>query len=307
MSGIKVFAPASIGNVAVGFDSLGVCLERPGDEIVIRSSRTKGVTISKITGGKGLPYDPTKNTAGVAAQAVLDHLKTDIGVELEIRKKMPAGSGLGSSAASAVAGAYAVNEFLRRPLSKKELLPFAMQGEQVASKSYHADNVAPSLLGGMILITSNKDLVINRIYTPKGLYITLIYPHIKILTADARAVLSDTVPLKTAIQQAANMSSFIVGMMNSDFNLVKTALEDVMIEPQRSKLIPGFYQVKEAALNAGALGCSISGAGPTIFAMSQSNLEAEAIGKAMQAVFDTLKIKSTVYPSEVNLVGAKVM
>ena len=306
-SGIKVFAPASIGNVGVGFDVLGLCLEKPGDEIIIRPSNKKGVTISKITGGKGLPYETSKNTAGVAAQAVLDHLKTDIGVALEIRKKMPSGSGLGSSAASAVAGAFAVNEFLRRPLSKRELLPFAMQGEQIASKAYHADNVAPSLLGGMILIRNNPTLDIHRIYTPKGLYVTLIYPHIEILTAHARSILKDTVPLKTAIQQSANLSGFILGMINGDFELIGRSLEDVMIEPQRAALIPGFYEVKKAAIDAGAMGCTISGAGPTIFAMSQNNLEAEAIRVAMKAVFDKLKIKSTTYVSTVNNTGAKVM
>lgn len=302
--GLKIFAPASIGNVAVGFDALGLCLERPGDEVIISPSNKPGVTISKITGGKTLPYNPTKNTCGVAALAVLAHLKTNIGVNLEIRKKMPSGSGLGSSAASAVAGAMAVNEFLDCPLTKKELLPFAMQGEQIASKSYHADNVAPSMLGGLILIADNATLDVHRIYTPKGLYITLIYPHIQILTVDARAILSETVPLKSAIQQAANMSSFILGMMNSNFDLIKTSLKDVMIEPQRSKLIPGFYEVQEAAISAGALGCSISGAGPTIFAISDNNLAAEAIGKDMQAVFNRLKIRSKVYQSRINHDGA---
>lgn len=302
--GIKVFAPASIGNVAVGFDVLGLCLDKPGDEIIIRESRTPGVTISKITGGKTLPLDPKKNTAGVAAQAVLDYLKTNIGVDLEIRKLMPSGSGLGSSAASAVAGAMAVNEFLKRPLDKKDLLPFAMKGEELASKAFHADNVAPSLLGGLILIRDNQTLDMHRVYTPKGLHLTLVYPHVEVLTADARAVLSDTVSLKTAIQQSANLSNFILGMMNGDFGLIGRSLEDVMIEPQRAKLIPNFYEVKEAALKAGAMGCSISGAGPTIFAMSQNSLEAEAIERAMKAVYEKAKIPCTTYISKVNNEGA---
>ncbi len=304
MVGLKVFAPASIGNVAVGFDVLGLCLNKPGDEIIIKPSRTPGVTISKITGGKTLPLDPMKNTAGVAAQAVLNHLKTNIGVDIEIRKKMPSGSGLGSSAASAVAGAMAVNEFLDCPLRKEELLPFAMQGEELASKAYHADNVAPSLLGGLILIRDNQSLDMHRVYTPGGLYLTLVYPHVEILTADSRAVLSDTVPLKTAIQQSANLSNFILGMMNSDFGLIGRSLEDVMIEPQRAKLIPNFFEVKEAALAAGALGCSISGAGPTIFAMSQNSLAAENIEQAMQAVYRKAKIGCTTYISEINQEGA---
>lgn len=302
--GLKVFAPASIGNVAVGFDVLGLCLDKPGDEIIIKESRTPGVTISKITGGKTLPLDPTKNTAGVAAQAVLNHLKTNIGVDLEIRKKMPSGSGLGSSAASAVAGAFAVNEFLEKPLTKQELLPFAMQGEELASKAFHADNVAPSLLGGLILIRDNPTLDLHRVYTPSGIHLTLVYPHVEILTADARAVLSDRIPLKTAIQQSANLSNFILGMMNGDFGLIARSLDDVMIEPQRAKLIPNFYEVKEAALNAGALGCSISGAGPTIFAMSKSSYEAEAIEQAMKAVYEKAQIGCTTYVSMVNNEGA---
>lgn len=304
MVGLKVFAPASIGNVAVGFDVLGLCLDKPGDEIIIKPSRTPGVTISKITGGKTLPMDPMKNTAGVAAQAVLDHLGTNIGVDLEIRKRMPSGSGLGSSAASAVAGAMAVNEFLKNPLTKRELLPFAMQGEELASKAYHADNVAPSLLGGLVLIRDNATLDLHRIYTPKGVYLSLVYPNIEILTADSRAVLSDTVSLKVAIQQSANLSNFILGMMNGDLALVGRSLEDVMIEPQRAKLIPMFYEVKEAAMKAGALGCSISGAGPTIFAMSDNSFDAENIAQAMKAVFKSVKIRCKTYVSQVNNEGA---
>ena len=302
--GLKVFAPASIGNVGIGFDVLGLCLDKPGDEVIIKESRTKGVTISKITGGKNLPLNPAKNTAGVAAQAVLDYLGTNIGVDLEIRKKMPSGSGLGSSAASAVAGAFAVNEFLNRPLSKRELLPFAMKGEELASKAYHADNVAPSLLGGLILIRDNASLDLHRVYTPDGLYLTLVYPDVEILTADARAVLSDTVPLKTTIQQSSNLASFILGMMNSDFDLIGRSLDDVMIEPQRATLIPHFYEVKQAALEAGALGCSISGAGPTIFAMSQSSLVAEQIEKAMKGIYNQAKIHCKTYISKVNNEGA---
>ena len=306
MVGLKVFAPASIGNVAVGFDVLGLCLESPGDEIIIRPSRTSGVTISKITGSNKLPLDPTKNTAGVAAQAVLNHLNTNVGVDLEIHKKMPSGSGLGSSAASAVAGAMAVNEFLKRPFDKKALLPFAMQGEALASKAYHADNVAPSMLGGLILIRDNKTLDLQRVYTPTGLHITLVYPHVEVLTAAARAVLSATVPLKTAVQQSANLANFVLGMINGNFELIGRSLNDVMIEPQRAQLIPNFYEVKEAALQAGALGCSISGAGPTIFAMSQNTLEAENIAAAMQKVYAAAKIPCTTYISQVNNTGAVV-
>ena len=170
-SGIKVFAPASVANVACGFDILGFALEKPGDEIIVRFSDTPKLKITKITGLKGLklPYEVEKNTAGFAAQRLLDHLgESNRGIEMEIHKKMPFGSGLGSSAASAVAGAMAINELLRRPLSKRELLPFAVLGEQVADNAYHADNVAPSLLGGMIFIRDNLTLDVHRIPIPRG-------------------------------------------------------------------------------------------------------------------------------------------
>jgi len=194
---------------------------------------------------------------------------------------MPFGSGLGSSAASAVAGVMAINELLKRPLQKREMLPFAVLGEQIADGAYHADNVAPSLLGGMIFIRDNATLDVHRLPLMKGLQATVIYPHIEILTKDARDVLSKDIELKQHIEQNGNLGGLIVGLYNSDLDLIRRSLQDAIIEPQRAQLIPGFYQVKEAALNAGALGCSISGAGPSIFALSSNTLIAENIGNDM--------------------------
>ena len=235
-AGIKVFAPATVANVACGFDVLGFALESPGDEIIARFSETPGLKITKITGAKGkLPYDLENNTAGFAALKLLEHLGEEKrGIEMEIHKKMPFGSGLGSSAASAVAGVMAINELFNRPLTKREILPFAVLGEQVADGAYHADNVAPSLLGGMILIRNNKDLDVHRIHLPKGLFASVIYPEIKILTKDAREVLSDTVPLKSCIEQSGNLAGLIVGLFNSNFDLISRSLNDVIIEPQRA-------------------------------------------------------------------------
>jgi homoserine kinase len=305
-SGIKVFAPASVANVAVGFDILGFALERPGDEIIARFSETPGLKITKITGAKGkLPYEVEKNTAGFAAQKLLEHLgKTDLGIDLEIHKKMPFGSGLGSSAASAVAGVMAVNELLKRPLTKRELLPFAVLGEQIADGAYHADNVAPSLLGGIVLVRNNEDLDTHRLHVPKGLYATVIYPHIKILTKDARDVLSNTVSLKGMIEQSGNLGGFIVGLFNSDLGLLKRSLNDVVVEPQRAKLIPHFFDVKKAALDAGALGCSISGAGPSIFALSANSLIAHEVGEKMQHIFSKAGIENQLFISPINQEGA---
>ena len=218
-AGIKVFAPASVANVAVGYDILGFALEKPGDEIIASFSDTPGLKITKITGAKGkLPYDIEKNTAGFAAQKLLEHLgETERGINMEIHKKMPFGSGLGSSAASAVAGVMAINELLKRPLTKRELLPFAVLGEQIADGAYHADNVAPSLMGGITLIRSNKDLDVHRLHVPRGTYATVIYPEVKILTKEARGILSDQVSLEQHIQQSGNLAAFIVGLFNSDF------------------------------------------------------------------------------------------
>lgn len=308
-AGIKVFAPASVGNAAVGYDILGFALEKPGDEVIVRFSDEPGLRITKITGAKGkLPYEVEKNTAGVAAMRLLEHLgETGLGIEMELHKKMPFGSGLGSSAASAVAGVMAINELLRRPLEKRELLPFAMQGEQLASRGYHADNVAPSLLGGMTLICNNEDLDIHRLPVLMGLYATVIYPHVEILTKDARDILSATIPLKKHVEQSANLAGWIVGMFRTDVDTCSKYLKDILIEPQRAQLIPKFYEVKGAALKAGAMGCSISGSGPSIFALSKNSLIAEEVGEAFKKVYTDAKIEHNLYVSPINHEGAQLL
>jgi len=306
-SGIKVFAPASVANVACGFDQLGFALDRPGDEIIGKIiNQSTGLVITKITGDhKKLSYDIEKNTAGFAAKKLLEYLGEEKrGIEIEIHKKMPFGSGMGSSAASAVAGVMIINELLGKPLSKRELLPFAVQGEQIADGAYHADNVAPSLLGGMVLIRDNETLDVHRLFVPKGLYAVVIYPHIKILTKDARAILSENITLKQHIAQSGNLGGLIIGLNNSDFDLIKRSLNDVVIEPQRAKLIPHFYDIKELALSNGALGCSISGAGPSIFALCSNSLIAENISESVNKLLQSLKIEHDIYISSINQEGA---
>jgi len=307
--GMKVFAPASVANVACGYDILGFALNKPGDEIVGRIVDKPGLRIVKITGDNGkLPYEVEKNTASFAAQRVLEHLGEDkIGIELEIRKKMPFGSGLGSSAASSAAGVMIINELLNRPLTKRELLPFAVAGEELADGAYHADNVGPSLMGGMLLIRDNATLDVHKLITPEGLHATVVYPHVKILTRDARAVLSEMTTLKKTVTQTGNLGALIVGMYNADLDLISRALNDVIIEPQRAQLIPHFYKVKEAALKAGVLGCSISGAGPSIFALSANSEIAEQAGEAMQKVFNDNKIENQLFISTINQEGAILM
>jgi len=246
-SGIKIFAPATVANVACGFDILGFAIDKPGDEIIAKlNPNRKGLQITKITGDKGkLPYEVEKNTAGVAALRLLEHLGTDQGVDLEIHKKMPFGSGLGSSAASAAGGVYAVNKLLKTGLSDWDILPFAVEGEAVADGSVHADNVAASLLGGMTMCRDNNTLDVHRVHVPKGLYATLVYPHIKILTSEARAILKPDVTLTGAITQSANLAGLIIGLQNGDFDLIGRSLQDVLVEPQRKVLIPDLTMSKQ--------------------------------------------------------------
>ena len=222
---------------------------------------------------------------------------------MEIHKKMPFGSGLGSSAASAAGAVVAINELLRRPLEKRDLLEFAVLGESIASGAIHADNVAPSLLGGFTLVRDSATNDVHRIHVPRGMYATVIYPKVEVLTKEARAMLKTEVSLKSAVKQTANMGAFIIGMFNSDFDLIRRSLVDVIIEPQRASLIPCFYEVKEAAYAEGVLGCSISGSGPSIFALSENSLVAENTGLAMQKIYQKNKIECELYISPINMEG----
>ncbi len=308
MQEVCVFAPASIANLAVGFDIMGLCLEKPGDEIIARFSDQPGLRIARMTGDAGkIPHEPEKNTAGVAALRLLEHLgETGRGIELEIHKKMPSGSGLGSSAASAVGAVVAVSELLQTGLSKMDLLYFACLGEQLASGSFHADNVAPSLLGGIVFIRDNATLDVHALPVPEGLSIAVVYPHIEVLTKEARAILRPDVPLKDHIRQSANLAGFMTGLHTGDLTLLGRSLQDLVIEPQRAQLIPGFYDVKNAAMQAGALGSSISGAGPSVFAFCPNTETAENAGSAMQRAFSRHQIDSTIYVSAIQQGGAVV-
>ena len=312
MQEVRVFAPATVANVAVGFDILGFAIQRPGDEIVARrSSDFTGVRITAITGTgtKRLPMEVERNTAGMAALRLLEHLglQQEVGIELEIHKKMPFGSGLGSSAASAAGAAVAVNVLLGEPLTRESLLYFTVQGEEVADGSFHADNVAPCLVGGITLIRSNDSLDIHHLPVPPSLHVAVVHPEIEILTRDARAVLSDTVPLKTAISQLGSLASFITALYTNDLPLLSRSLQDHIIEPQRKTLIQGFDSVQAAALQRGALGCSISGAGPSMFALCDSGYLAQAVGQAMQAAFQQEGVDSQLYVSPINQQGVEVL
>jgi homoserine kinase len=312
---IRVFAPATVANVACGFDIMGFAINDPGDEVVMRLTNQPGqVIIEKIVGDDGkLPLDPDKNTVGVVVKQLLAQVQSCHGMAITLYKQMPLGSGLGSSAASAVAGLFAANELLRRYEPEKavarqeDLLPFAMEGERLACGSAHADNVAPALLGGFVLIRSYDPLDVIRVPTPEALRVTVIHPHVEVQTRDARSILRKQISLKDATVQWGNTAGLIAGLWQCDLELIGRSMQDVIIEPIRSLLIPGFDSVKANALEAGALGCGISGSGPSVFALSKTQEVAEEVGRKMQNAFGALNIDSEVYVSSVNRQGPRVV
>lgn len=304
---IKVFAPATVANVCCGFDVLGFALDQPGDEVWARKTDTPGVTISAIEGISGLSFDPEENVIGVVAQKILTEIKVPFGIELQLRKGMPVGSGLGSSAASSAAAAYAVNELLGNPFSTQELVVFAMEGERVASGSAHADNVAPSLLGGFVLVRSYDPLDIIPLGVPIELYCTCVHPQVELKTSLARSILKKEVPMQKAIRQWGNLAALMAGLLKKDYSLISRSLHDEIFEPERAFLIPLFKQAKQAALDAGALGAGISGSGPSIFALSATEEQAQLVKQAIEQVYATSGIEINSYVTQVPEQGARVI
>lgn len=301
------FAPASIGNVAVGFDVLGHSFQAIGDRVTATRVTRPGVTITSITGTTvDLPREPEKNTAGMAVLSMVRELHLDFGIELAIEKGIPLGSGLGGSAASAVAGVVAANALLQKPLTQLELLKFAMKGEAVASGAVHVDNIAPSLFGGLVLTVGIDNPNVKQIPVPAAVRCVLVHPHMMLSTREARQILDRSIDLSNVIWQSANLAGFLTGCFTSDLQLIRESLQDVIIEPQRQVLIPGFQAVKQGALGNGALGCSISGAGPTIFAWCEQQ-DAHRIRDAMVAGFTAAGMGSDAWISTLDAVGARVV
>ena len=310
MTEIKIFCPATIANLNCGFDVMGLCLDGIGDEIIIRKVSEKGIRINKITGAD-LPLETDKNVAGVAALALcndaIDRVAIEHGFEIEIHKKIKAGSGIGSSSASAAGAVFGINELLGRPFTPHELVYFAMKGEVIASGSEHADNVAPCILGGFTLVRGYNPLDVIRIESPSEIFAVVLHPHIEVKTSDSRAVLSPTIGLKDAITQWGNLGGLIAGLYTQDYELIGRSLQDVIIEPLRKKLIPNFDQVKNSALDAGALGAGISGAGPSIFALCKGQTIAEQVAYAMSNSYLDTGIPFDIHISKVNAEGVKIM
>lgn len=305
---IKVFAPATVANVVCGFDILGFAVNEPGDVLDMKLTSKPGVIIESIIGDEGkLTKDPYKNTVSACVINLLKHLnKEDIGFAINLEKKMPLGSGLGSSAASAVAGLFAANELLGRPLSKLELLPFAMEGEALACGHGHADNVAPSLFGGFTLIKSYEPLEVITLPIP-NLYCALLYPHVDVPTRDARQIIRSKVLLKDAVIQWGNIAGLISALYQHDYDLMGRSMKDVIVEPIRSMLIPEFDRLKEMALENGALSFGISGSGPTVFSLFKSKDEAAGSLQKQKDFLQNKGIQSNIYLSEINKTGPIIL
>lgn len=306
MKSIKIFAPATVANLSCGFDVLGCCLDNVGDEMVISLTPEPGVKITKIDGAD-LPLETHKNVAGVAVEALLNSYKKNVGVAIEIYKKIKAGSGIGSSAASSAGAVWAVNHLLDNPYTAHELIKFAMQGEKLASGNAHADNVAPALLGGFTLVRSYDPLDVIKLHSPQDLVMTVIHPQIEVKTSDSRSVIKHKLTLKKAIHQWGNVGGLVAGLFTEDYDLIGRSLEDVIIEPLRSILIPEFKNVKEAAITSGALGAGISGSGPSIFALSKGIETAKNVANAIREIYDKTGLDFDIHISKINSQGVKII
>jgi homoserine kinase len=304
---VTAFAPATVGNVGIGFDILGHTVSAVGDKVTARRTESPGVRIASITGSPAaLPLEPEKNTAGMALVSMSRALSLPFGIEIEIQKGIPLGSGLGGSAASAVAAVVAANALLDEPLDKLSLLKFAMQGEAVASGSVHVDNIAPSLFGGLVLTVGIDHPRTKQIPVPPGIRCVLVHPHMFLSTREARRILKKSIDLSDLVWQTANLAGFLSGCYSNDLDMIRDAFEDVIIEPQRSQLIPGFKAVKQAAMVNRALGCSISGAGPTVFAWCEEAY-AQGIRAAMVEAFSDHNLACDHWISAIDEQGARIV
>ncbi len=302
---VKVLSPATVANLVCGFDVMGLCLHEPHDLMEVTLLDEKKVVIQSADGFP-LPLDPAKNTAGAPLVQLLKELDTDKGFEVIIHKKIKPGSGIGSSAASAAGAVVAANHLLGNRLSKTDLVRLAMYGEEVASGVQHADNVAPCIFGGVTLVRSLHPLDIISIPAP-DLYVTLVHPQIEIKTMDARKILRKEVPLKSAIHQWANVAGLVAGFMSNDLGLIGRSLEDVIVEPVRSILIPGFDELKKRCITSGAIGGGISGSGPSVFMLSRDEATARKVETEMKSVYDTIGLAyytyvTTIHPGGVTIV-----
>ena len=307
---VTAYAPASVANVGCGFDIMGFALRGNGDKVTVTLATGKAESEIKMTGPYAglIPSGRMLNTAGVAVEAYLEATgNKGLATTVSLEKNLPLGSGLGSSASSSAAAVFAVNSLLGDLLPVRELIPFAMEGERIACGTAHADNVAPSLMGGFVLIRSYNPLDIIQIRCPDELFCTVIHPDIELNTSDARRILRRDIPMSDVIKQTANSAAFMVGLVRGDFDLIGRSMSDLLAEPKRTQLIPGFEAAKSSAMQAGAIGCGISGSGPSVFALCIGKSRAESIGQAMGKAFSEAGLGSDMLISSLNENGATII
>lgn len=303
---IKIFGPATVSNVGPGFDLMGFALEAPGDEMIVRRNGTDKLVLINETDYE-LPLDPEKNVAAVAATSMLHELGSYEGFDLVFMQKIPPGSGVGSSAASCVAAVMGINELMGSPYDTEALIPFAMEGEKVASGATHADNIAPALLGGITLIRSYDPLDIKHIPYPDDLWCAVVHPHLEILTEESRKLIPKTIPLETALIQAGNLAALVAGLSSADYPLISRSVNDVFAEPYRTMQLPDFKQLKESALKAGSVGTGLSGSGPSVFSLCRGEEMAGSVGQVKKDHFTQRDIETRVYVSRISNVGCKII
>lgn len=307
---VRVFAPATVANMICGFDILGFAVDKPGDEVYMQRVEESGVRIRSIQGDDGrLPLDPDKNTVSACVKMLLSHLglEEEVGVEIDLIKHMPIGSGLGSSSASTVAGLFAINALLGNPLTKNELMPFCVEGERLACGHGHADNVAPALMGGITLIRGYEPLDIINLPVPEDLVAGIVFPQVDVPTRDARQLIKEKVSLKDAVNQWGNIAGLVAGLYRSDYELIGRSMHDVLIEPTRAILIPEFYEMKRIAMEAGVLSFGISGSGPSVVAISKGAEAAQVAVDRIQEHLTANGIESLQFVSAVNAEGPKIL
>ena len=307
MHSATAFAPATCANVAIGFDILGFALEDVGDYVRLTRRQDNKIIIESINSlpHETLPLNVQENTASAVLQKLCQELDLDVGFSIHIQKGIPLSSGMGGSAASAVAALTAFNAFLNTPLSREELAHHALFGEQVASGQQHADNVVPCIFGGLTLIHSLNPIKVVQLPVPE-LCCVLVHPHLYVSTLQARKILKEQLPLKDYVKQSANLAAFISALYEKNFSLMQAALNDVLIEPQRAQFVPGFYEIKAAAMNAGALGVSFSGSGPSIFALAREKQDAERIKSALSEQLAKQKIAADYWISQISKHPAQI-
>ncbi len=306
MNELKIFSPATVANVSCAFDILGFAVEKAGDRMTFRKTAEKGIRIV-MKNYRELPTEPEKNVAGVVALAMVEKRQPGFGILIEMEKGILPGSGMGSSGASAGGAAFGVNKLLDEPFGKTELVQFAMLGEALASGVAHADNVAPNLFGGFTLVRSTRPLDVIPLHTPERLSVSLIHPLIEVKTKNARNILKKSLLLKDAVIQWGNVAGLVSGLFMEDFDLIARSMHDGIVEPVRSLLIPMFDELKQAALDAGALGCSISGSGPSVFALSADLATAGEVTEAMRKIYAETDVPFETYTSGINKKGIRIL